>query len=58
IDDNRRCLLTDFGQSKMRSEAYRLTTPLAHGTLRWQAPEMMGGHHNHLTQEMDIHLLR
>ena len=25
------------------------------GTLRWQAPEMMGGHHNRLTQEMDIY---
>jgi abelson tyrosine-protein kinase 1 len=75
IDDNRRCLLSDFGQSEMRSETYRLTTPpartstsdysdfyifitLSDGTLRWQAPEMMGGHHNHLTQEMDIHLLR
>ncbi|KIM89615.1 hypothetical protein PILCRDRAFT_812439 [Piloderma croceum F 1598] len=56
VDDNRRCLVSDFGQSEMRSEAYRLTgTPPAHGTLRWQAPEMMGGHHNRLTQEMDIY---
>lgn len=27
----------------------------ADGTLRWQAPEMMGGNHNFLTQEMDIY---
>jgi abelson tyrosine-protein kinase 1 len=24
-------------------------------TLRWQAPEIMGGNHNRLTQEMDIY---
>ena len=28
---------------------------LVDGTLRWQAPEMMGGAHNRLTQEMDIY---
>jgi abelson tyrosine-protein kinase 1/abelson tyrosine-protein kinase 2 len=25
VDNNRRCLVSDFGQSEMRSEAYRLT---------------------------------
>ena len=24
VDDNRRCFVSDFGQSEMRSEAYRL----------------------------------
>ena len=67
--------MSDFGQSEMRSEAYRLSgTPpprmliissyllanadfefLPDGTLRWQAPEMMDGHRNRLTQEMDIY---
>ncbi|KIM89639.1 hypothetical protein PILCRDRAFT_191888 [Piloderma croceum F 1598] len=56
MDDNRRCLVSDFGQSEMRSEAYRLTgTPPPYGTLRWQAPERMVSHHNRLTQEMDIY---
>jgi abelson tyrosine-protein kinase 1 len=77
IDDNRRCLLSDFGQSEMRSETisshytsssyvnclsdysdFYIFITSSDGTLRWQAPEMIGGHHNHLTQEMDIHLLR
>lgn len=25
VDDNKRCLVCDFGQSEMRSEAYRLS---------------------------------
>jgi serine/threonine protein kinase len=28
---------------------------LADGTLRWQAPEVMGGANNHLTQAIDIY---
>lgn len=76
VDDKRRCLVSDFGQSEMRSEAYRLsgTAPprtflfnkllhvlsgadssIVDGTLRWQAPEMMGGGSNALTQYMDVY---
>ncbi|KAF7965529.1 hypothetical protein HWV62_43062, partial [Athelia sp. TMB] len=56
VDDKRRCLVSDFGQSEMRSEAYRLSgTPPPHGTLRWQAPEMLDGVHNNLTPQIDVY---
>ncbi|KAF9023560.1 hypothetical protein BDZ89DRAFT_1069806 [Hymenopellis radicata] len=44
VDDEFRCVITDFGQSEMKSEAFRLSgTPPPHGALRWQAPEIMMG---------------
>ncbi|KAI0945901.1 hypothetical protein AcV7_010017 [Taiwanofungus camphoratus] len=55
VDDRGHCVLTDFGQSEMKSEAYRISgTPLPHGTLRWQAPELMAGQ-SELTQQIDIY---
>ncbi|KAJ7347438.1 kinase-like domain-containing protein [Mycena albidolilacea] len=55
VDDRIHCLVSDFGQSEMKSEAYRLSgTALPHGTLRWQAPELMLGS-SVLTSEMDVY---
>lgn len=40
----------------MKSEAYRISgTPPPHGTLRWQAPELMDGMGGQLTTEMDVY---
>ncbi|KAI8992697.1 hypothetical protein BD414DRAFT_481927 [Trametes punicea] len=55
VDDRGHCVISDFGQSEMKSEAYRLSgLPLPHGTLRWQAPELMSGQSG-LTQEVDVY---
>ncbi|KAM6492858.1 hypothetical protein JOM56_010992 [Amanita muscaria] len=55
IDDRFHCVISDFGQSEMKSEAYRISgLPLPHGTLRWQAPELMEGAHI-MTTAMDIY---
>ncbi|KAJ3867137.1 hypothetical protein EV359DRAFT_35156 [Lentinula novae-zelandiae] len=55
VDDNIHCVISDFGQSEMRSEAYRISgTALPHGTLRWQAPEIFAGC-SQLTVEMDVY---
>ncbi|KAF9462806.1 hypothetical protein BDZ94DRAFT_1260375 [Collybia nuda] len=55
VDDKLRCVISDFGQSEMKSEAYRISgTPPPHGTLRWQAPELMSGLCQ-LTAEMDVY---
>ncbi|KAK0432782.1 hypothetical protein EV421DRAFT_1457902 [Armillaria borealis] len=55
VDDRHRCVISDFGQSEMKSEAFRISgTPPPHGTLRWQAPELMMGL-NQLTTEMDVY---
>ncbi|KAF8890966.1 hypothetical protein BD779DRAFT_1515523 [Infundibulicybe gibba] len=55
VDDKIRCVISDFGQSEMKSEAYRISgTPPPHGTLRWQAPELMAGM-GQLTTEMDVY---
>ncbi|KIY70000.1 hypothetical protein CYLTODRAFT_371735 [Cylindrobasidium torrendii FP15055 ss-10] len=55
VNDRRHCLITDFGQSEMRSEAFRISgTPPPHGTLRWQAPELMTGR-SRLTSEADVY---
>lgn len=55
VDDRYRCVISDFGQSEMKSEAFRISgTPPPHGTLRWQAPELMMGL-NQLTTEMDVY---
>ncbi|KAA1466979.1 hypothetical protein DENSPDRAFT_63475 [Dentipellis sp. KUC8613] len=56
VDDHLHCVISDFGQSEMKSEVYRISrTPLPHGTLRWQAPELMLGVSDALTQEIDIY---
>lgn len=55
VDDKLRCVITDFGQSEMRSEAYRISgTQEPHGTLRWQAPELMAGMSD-LTAQTDVY---
>ncbi|KAJ4486547.1 hypothetical protein C8J55DRAFT_452053 [Lentinula edodes] len=55
VDDKIHCVISDFGQSEMRSEAYRISgTALPHGTLRWQAPEIFAGS-SQLTVEMDVY---
>ncbi|THH14319.1 hypothetical protein EW146_g5999 [Bondarzewia mesenterica] len=55
VDDRLHCVISDFGQSEMKSEAYRISGyPLPHGTLRWQAPEMMSGAQV-LTQQIDVY---
>ncbi|KAK0472502.1 hypothetical protein IW261DRAFT_1343551, partial [Armillaria novae-zelandiae] len=55
VDDRYRCVISDFGQSEMKSEAFRISgTPPPHGTLRWQAPELMMGL-SQLTTEMDVY---
>ncbi|KII83772.1 hypothetical protein PLICRDRAFT_95753 [Plicaturopsis crispa FD-325 SS-3] len=55
VDDNYHCLVSDFGQSEMKSEVYRVSgTPPPRGTLRWQAPEVLQGL-NRLTTEVDVY---
>ncbi|TFY61896.1 hypothetical protein EVG20_g6891 [Dentipellis fragilis] len=55
VDDSMGCVITDFGQSEMRSEVFRLSRqPIARGTLRWQAPELMRGA-TILTREIDVY---
>lgn len=55
VDDDTRCVISDFGQSEMKSEVYRISrTPVPHGTLRWQAPELMQGAQA-LMPEMDVY---
>ncbi|KIJ12984.1 hypothetical protein PAXINDRAFT_100924 [Paxillus involutus ATCC 200175] len=55
VDETGRCLISDFGQSEMKSEAYRLTgQPTPRGTLRWQAPELLLGD-NRLTNAVDTY---
>ncbi|KAJ6500147.1 hypothetical protein C8R47DRAFT_284025 [Mycena vitilis] len=55
VDDHIHCLVSDFGQSEMKSEVFRISgTSPPHGTLRWQAPELMLGHCL-LTTAMDVY---
>lgn len=55
VDDDIRCVISDFGQSELKSEVSRISAvPFPHGTLRWQAPELMTGQ-SKLTQEMDVY---
>ncbi|KAF7289164.1 Protein kinase domain-containing protein [Mycena indigotica] len=55
VDDRIHCLVCDFGQSEMKSEAFRISgTAPPHGTLRWQAPELMLGS-DELTPAMDVY---
>ncbi|KAG2099294.1 uncharacterized protein F5147DRAFT_747297 [Suillus discolor] len=49
VDENGRCVISDFGQSEMKWEASRkpimsaFTSLHVDGTLRWQAPELING---------------
>ncbi|CAA7263929.1 unnamed protein product [Cyclocybe aegerita] len=54
VDDKYRCIISDFGQSEMKSEAYRISGSFpARGTLRWQPPEMLSGE-SQLTAPADV----
>ncbi|TFK66401.1 hypothetical protein BDN72DRAFT_961779 [Pluteus cervinus] len=57
VDDRIHCVISDFGQSEMKNEAARLSgKSLSHGTLRWQAPELLMEYgHQQLTTEMDVY---
>ncbi|KAI5119647.1 hypothetical protein M0805_009008 [Coniferiporia weirii] len=57
IDDNKHCVITDFGQSEMKSEAYRISgNHPPRGTLRWQAPEIIDGDSSGvLTYQVDVY---
>ncbi|KZT05047.1 uncharacterized protein LAESUDRAFT_750759 [Laetiporus sulphureus 93-53] len=55
VNDRGHCVITDFGQSEIKSEVYRISgTAPPHGTLRWQAPELMAGQ-GLLTQQIDVY---
>ncbi|KAL0952988.1 hypothetical protein HGRIS_007199 [Hohenbuehelia grisea] len=55
VNDRLHCVITDFGQSELKSEAYRISGMVnPHGTFRWQAPELLRGSSD-LTTEMDIY---
>ncbi|KAF9481061.1 hypothetical protein BDN70DRAFT_876798 [Pholiota conissans] len=55
VDHRYRCLIADFGQSEMKSEAFRISGyPPHQGTLRWQAPEFMSGQTPELTPAVDV----
>ncbi|EIM84603.1 uncharacterized protein STEHIDRAFT_100616 [Stereum hirsutum FP-91666 SS1] len=56
VDAHMHCVISDFGQSEMKSEALRISgTAPPRGTLRWQAPELMSGAHGVLTAEIDVY---
>ncbi|KAG6827855.1 hypothetical protein H0H92_010245 [Tricholoma furcatifolium] len=57
VDDDMHCVISDFGQSEMKNEAYRLSGMVPpRGTLRWQAPELMSGETQlALTAAMDVY---
>ncbi|KAF8999841.1 hypothetical protein BDQ17DRAFT_1360497 [Cyathus striatus] len=55
VDDDIHCVISDFGQSELKSEVCRISgMPLPGGTLRWQAPELLLGH-GELTSAVDIY---
>lgn len=55
VDDDCRCVISDFGQSEMKSEASRISgIQFRGGTLRWQSPELMGGLST-LTPAIDVY---
>ncbi|KAF9647369.1 hypothetical protein BDM02DRAFT_2705085 [Thelephora ganbajun] len=56
VDNEVRCVISDFGQSEMKSEVWRISgkTP-PHGTLRWQAPELMAGGNSKFLAPMDVY---
>ncbi|KAH9476525.1 putative serine/threonine-protein kinase [Psilocybe cubensis] len=53
VDDKYRCIICDFGQSEMKTEAFRISGTHPHGTLGWQSPELMSGR-SRLTVEADV----
>ncbi|KAF8957169.1 hypothetical protein BDZ97DRAFT_1707220 [Flammula alnicola] len=54
VDNKYRSVISDFGQSEMKSEAFRISgIPPPHGTLRWQSPEFMSGQCQ-LTPAVDV----
>ncbi|KZV66754.1 kinase-like protein [Peniophora sp. CONT] len=58
VDDNLRCIVSDFGQSELKSEYCRVTmvqSPTSRGTMMWQAPEIMMGLATELTPAADIY---
>ncbi|KZV66764.1 kinase-like protein [Peniophora sp. CONT] len=56
VDDHLQCIISDFGQSEIKSEVYRLSAlPISCGTLRWQSPELMLGIITRLTPEVDMY---
>ncbi|TFY55563.1 hypothetical protein EVG20_g9276 [Dentipellis fragilis] len=56
VADDLHCVVSDFGQSEMKSEVYRLSrVPIARGTLRWQAPELLTGSNSRLTPQVDVY---
>ncbi|KAF9780733.1 hypothetical protein BJ322DRAFT_278471 [Thelephora terrestris] len=56
VDDEVRCVISDFGQSEMKSEVWRVSGKAPpHGTLRWQAPELMAGSKSKFLASMDIY---
>ncbi|KAF9562878.1 hypothetical protein CPC08DRAFT_633569 [Agrocybe pediades] len=56
VDDNCRCVISDFGQSEMKSEVCRITgSSMQTGTLRWKAPELLDGSSGMLTTATDIY---
>lgn len=55
VDGDGRCVISDFGQSEMKWEASRRSRkPIANGTLRWQAPELLDGAVN-LSKATDVY---
>ncbi|KAJ3501789.1 hypothetical protein NLJ89_g9182 [Agrocybe chaxingu] len=55
VDDNFKCVISDFGQSEMKSEICRITgQSMQNGTLRWKAPELLDGSSYVLTSPIDI----
>lgn len=56
VDDHYTCVISDFGQSEIKSEAYRMSgEPIPHqGTMRWQAPEILTGMVE-MTKETDVY---
>ncbi|KAF8999827.1 kinase-like domain-containing protein, partial [Cyathus striatus] len=55
VDDDIHCVISDFGQSELKSEVCRISgMPLPGGTLRWQAPELLLGH-GELISAVDIY---
>ncbi|TFY55565.1 hypothetical protein EVG20_g9275 [Dentipellis fragilis] len=56
VADDLHCVVSDFGQSEMKSEVCRLSgVPIARGTLRWQAPELLTGSDSRLTPQVDVY---
>ncbi|KAJ3574855.1 hypothetical protein NP233_g1485 [Leucocoprinus birnbaumii] len=55
VDEAYTCLISDFGQSELRAEAFRMSgISESRGTLRWQAPEVMQGLSD-LTPAVDVY---